>query len=241
MTDDPRGAFARTELLRRIGHDIASPCGVAQTILDDLARADPAAPADRLDMARRSLRKLARIGENLSIVAELERGTLVVDPAPTELAPLVTRAHEAARGLDPRPRIETSWVPSAISLLAPVEERLLSVALRELLGNALKHATSRVAIELEVIDEIAHLRVDDDGPGFPDHIAAAPHQRLVPTGEQRGLGLGLSIAVDVVRAHGGDVTVTDGALTSSRHPRPGARVTVTLPNAMNNRINRIAT
>lgn len=66
--------------------------------------------------------------------------------------------------------------------------------------------------------------VADNGPGLSPEDAARVFEPFFSTKTaQGGTGLGLSMARDIIRAHGGTLTVTSGA--------PGARFTVTLPAA----------
>jgi two-component system osmolarity sensor histidine kinase EnvZ len=71
--------------------------------------------------------------------------------------------------------------------------------------------------------------VDDNGPGIPEELyeeAFRPFSRLDETRSrnQKGVGLGLAIARDVARSHGGDVMLSPGPLgglrASLRLPRP---------------------
>ena len=71
------------------------------------------------------------------------------------------------------------------------------------------------------------IRVDDDGPGIPEELyeeAFKPFSRLDDARNQnvKGVGLGLAIARDMARSHGGDVFL-------SRSPMGGLRATVRLP------------
>ncbi len=73
----------------------------------------------------------------------------------------------------------------------------------------------------------AVLTVDDDGPGIPESERVRVLQRFVRLDEARsrdegGSGLGLSIVDEVVRAHGGSVSI-------EQSPLGGARVQITLP------------
>jgi signal transduction histidine kinase len=90
--------------------------------------------------------------------------------------------------------------------------------------NAARHASRRVAISLGTRGSEVVLTVDDDGPGIPESERARVLQRFVRLDEARsrddgGSGLGLSIVDEVVRAHGGTITI-------SRSPLGGARIQV---------------
>jgi two-component system osmolarity sensor histidine kinase EnvZ len=121
---------------------------------------------------------------------------------------------------------------SAISLAAPddcvlpVRPNALKRCLANLLGNARRHGSH---VWLSAVARPAHvdLIVDDDGPGIPADKREAvfrPFFRLdasrnLATG---GVGLGLTIARDVARGHGGDLVLETS-------PQGGLRARVHLP------------
>jgi signal transduction histidine kinase len=95
-------------------------------------------------------------------------------------------------------------------------------------GNAERHATRLVCLELRMLDGEAELVVADDGPGIPPADRERVFQRFTRLDEARGrsrggAGLGLSIARQVVRAHGGAIWVADARGDG------GARLVVHLP------------
>jgi signal transduction histidine kinase len=99
--------------------------------------------------------------------------------------------------------------------------------LRNLGENAARHASGRVDITLADLGDDVVLTVDDDGPGIPESERQRVLQRFVRLDEARsrddgGSGLGLSIVDEVVRAHGGSMSIT-------RSPLGGARIQVRLP------------
>lgn len=87
----------------------------------------------------------------------------------------------------------------------------LKRALRNVIDNALKYG-QRARVALSVDSEHIKITVDDDGPGIPiDQLedVFAPFRRLDPSRshETPGVGLGLTIARDVVQSHGGTINL----------------------------------
>jgi signal transduction histidine kinase len=100
--------------------------------------------------------------------------------------------------------------------------------LTNLVDNGVRHAAGSVCVAVGTVDGAAVLTVTDDGPGIP----AADRERVfdrftrLDAGrgrEEGGVGLGLAIVRELVRAHGGTVTLADA--------RPGLRAEIRLPTA----------
>jgi len=118
--------------------------------------------------------------------------------------------------------IDTAAVSGAQVVGSPDE---LFRAIRNLLDNADRHATSTVTLGLEEQDDGVILVVRDDGPGIPTERQADIFERFTRLDDARardsgGAGLGLAITHAVVTAHGGTITVENA---------PGAQFTVRLP------------
>ncbi len=225
---DESAEHVRTELLRRIAHDIASPTGVSMTVLDELTAADRPRP-ELLAMAKRSLRRLMRLSEQLAMVAELEGGELLPELASTDLRALARRAVDDAVAIDGRKDVvAVADLPEGALMLA-ADARLLQVVLREIIGNALKLAQSRVEISLRAVGSHLVVRVEDDGPGFSAESAATLGRRFVKRSSARGLGLSLSMAMEILRGHGGSLEIEASSLPPGRRGTPGAAIVVKLP------------
>ncbi|MCC7634111.1 ATP-binding protein [Stenotrophomonas rhizophila] len=101
----------------------------------------------------------------------------------------------------------------------------LQLALRNLLGNALRHARSQVQLSAERSGQWLVLAVDDDGPGVDAALRERifqPYVQLQPHDD--GFGLGLAIVQVIAEKHGGHADVVDSALG-------GARFRILLPPA----------
>jgi two-component system osmolarity sensor histidine kinase EnvZ len=98
--------------------------------------------------------------------------------------------------------------------------------LNNLIGNATRHA-QQIWVRAGLRDHAVEILVDDNGPGIPAEMrdeVFRPFYRLETSRNKRtgGVGLGLTIARDIVRSHGGDIRLED-------NPSGGLRVRITLP------------
>ena len=98
--------------------------------------------------------------------------------------------------------------------------------LTNLIGNAVRYA-KQVKVTARVDNHILTLLVDDDGPGIPPdkrEEAFRPFVRLdnARNLDETGTGLGLAIALDIARAHGGELKLADS-------PKGGLRAIVQMP------------
>jgi len=89
-------------------------------------------------------------------------------------------------------------------------------AVENLVGNAVRYGT-RAEVSVRLSDGALRIRVEDDGPGIPEarrEEAMKPFVRLDTARNQNlgpGVGLGLSIALDIARAHGGTLSLGKSA------------------------------
>lgn len=99
-------------------------------------------------------------------------------------------------------------------------------ALTNLIDNAIKYGRE-ARVSLEEDEDRVLIRIDDSGPGITEDLqeqAFRPFQRLEPSRsrETGGTGLGLTVARTIVRAHGGDIALTNQS-------EGGLRVELRLP------------
>jgi signal transduction histidine kinase len=110
----------------------------------------------------------------------------------------------------------------------PVQARPLSLkrALTNLVVNALKYGDAARVSLVTPQPSVVQINIDDDGPGIgaeDTELVFEPFRRLESSRnrETGGSGLGLSIARNIIRAHGGDISL--------QNREKGLRATVILP------------
>ncbi|MDD3669204.1 MAG: ATP-binding protein [Alphaproteobacteria bacterium] len=99
-------------------------------------------------------------------------------------------------------------------------------AITNILSNAGRYAR-RARVTLGIRNHMARIVVDDDGPGIPEHKRAEVFKAFYRLEESRntatgGVGLGLTIARDIILSHGGTISLSDS-------PLGGLRVVMALP------------
>jgi two-component system osmolarity sensor histidine kinase EnvZ len=198
----------RTEMLAGVSHDLRTPLTrlrLALAMLDgDCALTTEAAEmtADVEEMERMISGYLAFArGEQAEQAQPVELGEMLAD--------IAARARRAGAVVEVDVAAEP---PGALTLkLRPDAVRR---AITNLVDNARRHA-SRVGISVMPAGRSVLVLVDDDGPGIPPDRRESVF-RPFESGAAGGTGLGLTIARDIVRAHGGDITLEESAMGGLR-------------------------
>jgi signal transduction histidine kinase len=224
-----QSAERQRRLVSDASHDLRTPLTRMRSTLE----VELTQPADRrttqsLERAARStldeLNGMQDLVDDLLLVARLDSGIAARDPALVDLDVIVD---EEVRKLRPISPVELDMAAvSGATVLA--DRSQLARVVRNLLSNAVRHANARVAIRL-VESDVVELNIDDDGPGIAPADRQRVFERFVRLDQARGnpdggSGLGLSIANDLVTAHGGTISIGDS-------PIGGTRATVFLPTA----------
>jgi two-component system osmolarity sensor histidine kinase EnvZ len=139
---------------------------------------------------------------------------------PTDIAALLERE---AQYVDPDKKVSVAYSGERIFALRP---RAFRRCIGNLVSNAARYA-DRIAIAGSNATGWLTVTIDDDGAGIPDDQrdnVFKPFHRLDAARniEESGTGLGLPIARDIARSHGGDITLSDS-------PLGGLRATVRIP------------
>lgn len=202
----------RTEMLAGVSHDLRTPLTRMRLALEFLGD-NPAVAELKYDVS-----EMQRMVEGY---LDFARGEGEGEPVKIDLVPLIEDAAAAAR----REGAELSLALPA-SCVLPLRPDAIRRCLANLFGNARRYGSHVWITALAVKDGI-DLLIDDDGPGIPfaeRENVFRPFVRLDPARnpETGGVGLGLTIARDIARAHGGDLLLEES-------PQHGLRVRLHLP------------
>lgn len=202
----------RTEMLAGVSHDLRTPLTRMKLQLAMLSNAE-AAEEMRADVA-----EMEKMVEEYLSFARGESAESVVSCDIGDI--LRTVARNAPAGETP------IAVDVETPLTVPVRPNAFNRAVTNLVNNALLYGGT-VSISAARNGEAVEIVVDDDGPGIPEserEEVFRPFYRLdsARSPDTAGTGLGLTIARDVMRAHGGDLTLEES-------PEGGVRARMRLP------------
>jgi signal transduction histidine kinase len=203
----------RTQMIAAISHDLSTPITRLRLRAEFI---------DDEDERRKTLVDLDDMERMIDSTLAFTRDDAAQEPRETvDLAALVQSVRDnlvdigMAVAFDADGRLPYSCRPTA-----------LRRALTNLMENAAKYG-GQARVSLLNRAESLVVRIDDDGPGIPEpdlETVFKPFRRLEDSRsrETGGTGLGLTVARSIVRAHGGEIALTN-------RPEGGLRVDVTLP------------
>jgi signal transduction histidine kinase len=205
------------------GHELRSPLAVIRSETEQALT--PGSSIGRDELAETVLAETLRLQElvdDLLVLARTDETAPTARRFPVDVDDLILTEARRQRRLP----IDISQLGAGRTVGDP---DLLARAFRHLIDNAVRHSHDRVAVSVGTENDLVMVRVDDDGTGIPESDRHRIFERFVRLDEGRsrdsgGAGLGLAVTADIIRAHGGDVTVEDS-------PHGGARFVVRLPAA----------
>ncbi len=204
----------RDEFFSIASHELRTPLSALSLQLGNLQRLaadDPEGPiATKLQKAVNQIRRLARLIDQLMDVSRVSSGHMALEIDHCDISSVVRESAE-------RFSEEASRVGSELRLKLESEVTgrwdgfRIEQVVTNLLSNAIKYGAGQpVEVELEAGDEQVRLYVRDRGIGVPAQDMQRIFQRFERSsapGRHTGLGLGLYISDQIVRAHGGSIRV----------------------------------
>ncbi|HEV8679162.1 MAG TPA: ATP-binding protein [Stellaceae bacterium] len=206
----------RTEMLAGVSHDLRTPLTRMKLALA-LIDGDPAAAELKSDVA-----EMERL---VDLYLDFARGEGTESPVETDIALLLEDLAAASRRDGAPLALDPPAGPTTGPVL-PVRPQALRRCLANLIANARRYGEN-VWLSSVPGEDGVDILIDDDGPGIPAAERDRVFQPFIRLDTSRnpstgGIGLGLTIARDVARSHGGDVRLETS-------PHGGLRARVHLP------------
>jgi two-component system sensor histidine kinase MtrB len=206
-----------------VSHELRTPLTAMTAVtevLEDVEDADPTT-VSAAHLIANETKRLARLVEDLMEISRFDAGTAAMRIEDINLPELI-EATLATRGWTSKVTVD------APPLLATrIDARRMDVVIANLVGNALKHGGEPVALSLFDDGQYVIVQVADSGPGIPadalPHIFDRFYKADKARGRSEGSGLGLSIAFENARMHGGQLSARNrsegGAVFTLRFPK----------------------
>ena len=216
----------RRDLVADLAHELRTPVAILQAgheaLLDGVVQPSP----EELSSLRDEVLRLARMVDDLQTLAAADAAALHLVRQPCDLAGIAAQASDSLAH-----RFEASGIELTRQLdgvIVPADPRWLHQVVTNLLTNALKFtpAGGQVTVRTAPAGDDAVLSVADTGIGIPADELPRIFDRFwrgQATTQASGSGIGLTVAAELARAHGGELSAAstqgEGTTMTLRLPR----------------------
>jgi NtrC-family two-component system sensor histidine kinase KinB len=219
----------KTGLISTVSHELKTPLTSIRLALHVLLneKLGPLSPQqmELLATARQDSDRLHRVIEDLLDISRMESGGAEMQFEPVNVQDLVLQVTDGMRSafLDQKIALHLEVAPEVPRVL--IDPTRFQLVFDNLLGNALKYTSAggAVSIAARPEDGLVSFSVEDTGSGIaPEHLPRIFEKFFrVPGQAHIGSGLGLTIAKEIVEAHG-------GTITAASQPGKGTKFTFTV-------------
>ncbi len=224
-------AHERNRFLRHMSHELKTPLANiregTELLMDGAVGELDSNQREVAAILRENGIKLQRMIENLLSFSAWQTSSVGLEATEFRLRPLVKQVLENQQLTLLSQRVRLDVRVEDVTLVA--DRGKIRLILENLLSNAVKYSPKGGTIHLRAQAAGAQLVLDvaDNGPGIPPeerhHVFDAFYTgRAARTTAVKGTGIGLSVVLDFVAAHGGNVQIVDGEF-------PGAHFRITMP------------
>jgi signal transduction histidine kinase len=209
---------ARNRFVAHATHELRTPLTNIRLYVEELVEAgesDAQARGKCINVISTEARRLERIVGDMLSVSEIEAGSLKVRMGDVQLPALFEELeHDYRAGAESKKQKLVFDLPPKWPTLRGDRDKL-ALAIHNLVGNALKYTPEGGSVTVKAGEEGAALvvSVTDTGIGIKEEELGLIFDRFYRAQDKRiagitGSGLGLALAREIARMHGGDITVT---------------------------------
>jgi len=209
--------FLRRDLIAWIGHDLQTPLASIRAIIEALADEmvdDPETIQRYLITAKKDVRSLSLLIDDLFQMAQLDAGGLTIHKEMNSISDLVSDTVESFSELAQKQGVQLAGKVAPGFDHFYLDAPRISRVFNNLVTNALRHTPSGGVIDIQVIPQADHaiIEVSNSGEMIPSEDIPFLFERFYRGEKSRsratgGSGLGLAISKGVVEAHGGTIGV----------------------------------
>jgi len=205
---------SRRRFLRRLDHEIKNPLTALRTALVNVRESRSGEEQQRAtENAGRAVARMIRLLADLRKLSDL--GERPLERLPVDMPGLLREMAEAAQSLPAYQNREVSLLISKVPSPFPAitgDRDLLSLAVYNLIENALKFTPGGEAVEIRALEDgkAVVIEVADSGSGVPPEELSKIFEELYRGANARGTegsGLGLALVQRIVELHGGQIQV----------------------------------
>ena len=197
----------RRHLMADIAHELRNPLAVLQGRLEGML--DGVYPRDEAQITAvlQETRMLSRLVDDLRTLAHTESGTLALQKESTDISVLINKATASFAGEAAERKVTLDVSAAADLPLVDVDPLRIREVLTNLISNAMRHTPEggRVSVTASATAKSMVVSVADTGSGIPAADLPKIFDRFYKGRASRGSGLGLTIARNLVVAHGGEI------------------------------------
>ncbi|MBL8759485.1 MAG: hypothetical protein JNK35_13780 [Phycisphaerae bacterium] len=223
---------ARNSFVAQATHELRTPLTTMRLYIEQLQEGDGLGAVERaqaINVVNQECRRLERIVADMLSVSEIEAGSLRLHEGDVRLAQLVA---DLKQDLEPQAKSKSVAlkfdVPPKLPVLKGDRDKIM-LAAHNLLGNAIKYTPEGGQVTMRVEESGGQLVMEfvDNGIGIREDEHEKIFEKFYRARDKRiagitGSGLGLALAREVARLHGGDIAVRSQV-------DKGSTFTLTLP------------
>jgi len=218
IADTKRAEQARQDFVNSVAHELRTPLtsikAYVELLVDGEAR-DTDAQREFYNVIYEETDRLNRLIDNLLNISRMELGTAVVNRAPTRLKKLIEDSLSAVESQIAKKHLQLQVdLPDRLPAVE-VDKDMMNVVLVNVLGNAVKYTpdSGRISISSTSTPDEILVHVSDTGIGIAEEDLSRIFDKFYrctakPNADVPGSGLGLCIARQIMRLHGGDIRVS---------------------------------
>ena len=212
----------KANLLRSVSHDLRTPLtsiiGSSSAVLENYDKFSDDVKKDLIGHVRDDAQWLVRLVENILSITRFNEGAVKIDKVPQAAEEIAAEAVGKFKKRFNTLPVRVS-VPDEL-LMVPMDATLIEQVLINLMENAVLHAKGATEIELRIRrdSDLARFSVLDNGAGIEPAVLPKLFEEMFPhAGELRGdgrrsMGIGLSVCMSIVQAHGGTMKAENRAM-----------------------------